>query len=259
MTNLWSPPGHWNKERRAAHDRSIQFVRDIAHQSPHIHIDFPKAVIPGLFIRGVSRRWYKIDITIHEQEEWVRGVGFIDETVFRLHVSGAVYKKDLIEENLYETSICIHPHAEGQNLPVGDQIAALALSLRNDRVTSLRIPLLAQFIVTEREKLKEIYQFAEEGVMTVADLDLSFVRDGSVDVQDPFEDVYGTECDEPTPSLFEIHEEWLMEAELRDEIAFDEWFKDKDHHCTIKESEVPWHHDQDKIWAVEDNLRKGKS
>lgn len=259
MTSLWSPPGHWSKERRAAHDKSIQFVREIANQSPHIHIDYPKAIIPGLYVQGVSRRWYKIDVTIHEQEKWIRSFGIVDETVFSLHVSGAVYKKDLIEENLYETSICIHPHSEGQELPVGDQIAALALSLRNDRVTSLRIPLLAQFIVTEREMLKEIYQFAEEGVMTISDLDLSFVRDGSVDVNDPFEDVYGVPCDEATPSLFDIHEEWRREAELRDEMAFDEWFKEHDHRSIIKESEVPWHQDEDKVWAVEETLRKGRA
>ena len=255
MVELWSPPAHWNKERRDAHDRSIQFVREIANQSPQIHIDFPKAIVPGLYVRGASRRWYKIDVTIHFQNKWVPGAGFVDETVFSLHVSGAVYKSDLVEENVYETSICIHPDEKGRDLPVGDQIAALALALCNDRLTSLRIPLLAQFIVTERRMLKDIYQFAEEGVVTIDDLDTDWITN-AVNVQDPFEEVYGVECDEPTPSLFEVHAEWRRETDLREEMALDDWFKENDHVFAIKESEVPWHHDEDKVWAMEDKLRK---
>jgi hypothetical protein len=256
MVKLWSPPAHWSKKRRDAHDRSIQFIREIASQSPQIHIDYPKAIVPGLFIRGASGRWYKIDVSINSRQEWLPEFGFVEETVFSLHVSGAVYKSDLVEENVYETSLCIHPDEKGRALPVGDQLAALALALCNDRVTSLRIPLLAQFIVTERRMLKDIYQFAEEGVMTIDDLDTDFIRN-AVNAQDPFEEVYGVECDEPTPSLFEIHAEWRREAELREEMALDDWFKENDRRFAIKENEVPWHHDEDKIWAMEDKLRKG--
>jgi len=56
--------------------------------------------------------------------------------------------------------------------------------------------------------------------------------------------------------LFEVHAEWRREAELREEMALDDWFKENDHVFAIKESEVPWHHDEDKIWAMEDKLRK---
>jgi hypothetical protein len=50
-------------------------------------------------------------------------------------------------------------------MPVGDKIAALCLSLHNDRITAMSIPLLAQFIVAPREHLAKVMVFQDEMVV----------------------------------------------------------------------------------------------
>lgn len=250
----WSPPGHWSKDRRAAHDRSIEFARSIVAMTPQMFIDQPKALIPIIFVQGNSRRWYRIDTTIHEQDEWLDGYGYVEESIFTLHVAGGTRKQDVIEENDYSVSICIGTQNEGRDLPIGDQLAALALSLRSDKATSLRIPLLSQFIVQPREALKDVIQFSDEGVIMLEDV---WMPHG--DIEDPFEEYYSGPCDEPTPTLFEIHEDERVRQDLAHELAFDTWFAEHDHHHAVKESEVPWHHDEDHIWNVEENLRKRRN
>ncbi len=250
----WSPPGHWSKDRRAAHDRSIEFVRSIVSMSPYMFIDQPKALIPTVFVQGNSRRWYRIDTTIHDQEEWLNGYGLVDETVFSIHVLGGTRKKDVIDENSYAVSICIGPRNEARDLPIGDQLGALALSLRSDKATSLRIPLLSQFIVQPREALKDVIQFSEEGVILLEDVWMPHQ-----DMEDPFEEYYNRPCEEATPSLFEIREDIRVQQDLANDMAFDEWFADHDHHHAVKEEDVPWHHDDDQIWGIEETLRKRRN
>ena len=103
----WAPPGHWSSERRQAHNKSIEFLRTIVAQNEHMDLDEPKAIIPGVYIQGISGRWYWIDISIHDDPEWLEGYGMVEETVFSLHVLGATSRQDLEEENVYAASICI--------------------------------------------------------------------------------------------------------------------------------------------------------
>ncbi len=55
-------------------------------------------------------------------------------------------------------------------MPIGDRMASLALSLRNDRRTAMSVPLLAQFLVCKRDFLQEVIVFQEEGIMTEIDM-----------------------------------------------------------------------------------------
>ena len=250
----WAPPGHWSSERRQAHHKSIEFLRTIVAQNEHMDLDEPKAIIPGVYIQGVSGRWYWIDISIHDEHEWLEGYGTVDETVFSLHVLGATCKQDLEEENVYATSICIGPHQDAKALPVGDQIAALALSLRNDTTTSLRIPLLAQFIVQPREMLRDVCQFAHEGVMMVDDVWLGFEPE-----DDSEEDWHMPHPPLPSANLVQWMEEQLRLNELEEQMAYDAWIADREEQVGVKEDDVPWHHDEAKVWELEDNLRKGRT
>ena len=86
--------------------------------TPQMFIDQPKALIPIIFVQGNSRRWYRIDTTIHEQDEWLDGYGYVEESIFTLHVAGGTRKQDVIEENDYSVSICIGTQNEGRDLPL---------------------------------------------------------------------------------------------------------------------------------------------
>ncbi|MBL6732967.1 MAG: hypothetical protein ISP84_00295 [Candidatus Poseidonia sp.] len=250
----WAPPGHWTSERRQAHNKSIEFLRTIVAQNEHMDLDEPKAIIPGVYIQGVSGRWYWIDISIHDDLEWLEGHGTVEETVFSLHVLGATCRQDLEEENVYATSICIGPNQNAKELPVGDQIAALALSLRNDTTTSLRIPLLAQFIVQPREMLREVCQFAHEGVMMVDDVWLGFEPE-----DDAYDDSHMPHPSLPSANLVQWMEEQLRLNELEEQMAYDAWMANQEEQVEVKEGDVPWHHDEAKVWELEDNLRNGRT
>jgi hypothetical protein len=67
--------------------------------------------------------------------------------------------------------ICIHTARSGGRLPIGDSLVSLCLSLVNDNITALEIPLLAQFIVCPRKRLSTIEIFQQEGIVTSDMLD----------------------------------------------------------------------------------------
>lgn len=253
---LWSPPGHWSSERRRAHDTSIDFLRTIVNGNERMDLDEPKAIIPGVFIQGESGRWYWIDISIHDEPEWLDGHGMVEETVFSLHVLGATCKEDLEEENVYAVSICIGPQERARELPIGDQIAALALSLQNDTTTSLRIPLLSQFIVQPRAKLRDVYQFSHEGVMMADDVWLGF-EIGEEPDDDPAQLPTGPTLEDLIRQMDEIKRQIEHDSALDD--AYDAWLSELGEAVAVKETDVPWHHDEAKIWTLEDNLRKGRT
>ena len=67
--------------------------------------------------------------------------------------------------------ICIHTARSGGQFPIGDSLVSLCLSLANDKITALDIPLLAQFIVCPRKRLSTIEIFQQEGIVTSDMLD----------------------------------------------------------------------------------------
>jgi hypothetical protein len=247
----WHPPGHWNSEQRVAHARSIAFLRTIVEQSNKMEFPYPDASIPDVLIQGMSRRWYCIEINIHYNDVELGGFGSVEEVVWGLHVTAGVWKQDVLKETAHSVSICIGPRNEGKLLPVGDQIAALALSLQNDKTTAMRVPLLAQFIVSPRAALKDVYQFSEEGV--IMDEDLFMMADDDDD-----EVEVDSRLHQEMSSLSCLFETLDHMRENEERLALDRWFTDREQNFRIEETNVPWHHDDQRVWNLEDNLRRGR-
>jgi hypothetical protein len=84
----------------------------------------------------------------------------------------------------------------------------------------MRIPLLAQFLVSYRDALKEVHQFTEDGVMH-EDFD-----GGIGDIADIYEDYYLMPCDEPTPSAHEFWQDLFIQHEIEEERSLDQMFLD---------------------------------
>jgi hypothetical protein len=246
----WHPPSFWHTKRRAAHKKSIDFLRSIVEQSPRMEFPTPEASIPNVLVCGASRRWYKIEIMVHYDTVEIGGIGSVDDVVWNLHVSAGAWKQDVVDENLHSVSICIGPRKEAKSLPVGDQIAALALSLLNDKTTAMRLPLLAQFIVSPRKALKDVYQFSQEGVI---------MEDDMFWMPDVMEDQAEVEQQEELAAFDEAFENILTLMEHDENQALNQWFSATEDAVVEAERSTPWHHDEDRVWQMEDNLRKGRT
>ena len=246
----WNPPSFWHTERREAHKKSIDFLRSIVEQSPRMEFPTPDASIPNVLVRGESRRWYKIEIMLHYDTVEIGGIGSVDDVVWDLHVMAGAWKQDVVDESPHSVSICIGPRKEAKSLPVGDQIAALALSLLNDKTTAMRLPLLAQFIVSPRKALEDVYQFSQEGVI---------MEDHMFWMQDVHEDESEAEQQEELAAFDEAFENLLMHMEQEESQALNQWFSATEDTAVEAERPTPWHHDDDRVWQMEDDLRKGRT
>jgi hypothetical protein len=121
----------------------------------------------------MSRRWYKInafqiermktDQSVADPKHWTSSWAII--------VKGAAWRSDFSNNNSMVVDICIHTARTGHRLPIGDSLVSLCLSLANDNITALDIPLLAQFIVCPRKRLSTIEIFQQEGIVTSDMLD----------------------------------------------------------------------------------------
>jgi len=111
-------------------------------------------------VRGESKRWYEIyavyqgqhDIFAHGENGW------------NYTVNAGRREDDIVNANQYCAQLCLH--ANEQNLPIGDQIVSVILSLSNDIQTAMEIPLLAQFIVCTRQMLSNIMIFQDTMIVT---------------------------------------------------------------------------------------------
>jgi hypothetical protein len=249
MKQAWVPPSHWSKSRRDAHARSLEFLETIVGGSTHMKFGRTRHGMPTVLIQGVSRRWYRIETGVYRQPEYLEGYGSVDEVSWNINVMAGAWKSDIINKTPHMVSLCIKP--QRQNLPIGDQIGALALSLRNDRSTAMRIPLLAQFLVSYRDALKEVHQFTEDGVMH-EDFD-----GGIGDIADIYEDYYLMPCDEPTPSAHEFWQDLFIQHEIEEEWSLDQMFLDHIEQ-SLTEKEVPWHHNEERVWMLEADLLDGR-
>lgn len=254
----WKPPGHWLKPNRDAYERSIEFLMAIVAGSPQMELKENVQSLPNITVQGTSRRWYNINTRVTYIEDYIEVEGDyreVKEVHWSINIHAAAWKKDIIEGNPFAVSLCINPRSESRSLPIGDQVAALALALQNDKTTAMRIPLLAQFIVSPRNALKEVYQFSEEGVVME---DEGFLLPEDYD-EDGFEE---------DDVIDELHQDWpcigavqphhfehlALEIENR---QLDSWMERQEEHAN-RDMEHPWHHDEDRIWQLEDNLRKGR-
>ena len=252
----WKPPGHWLKSNRDAYERSIEFLQGIVAGSPKMELKENVQSLPAINVQGASRRWYSINTRVTYIEDYIEIDGDyreVKEVHWNIDIHAAAWKSDIIERNPFAVSLCINPRSESRGLPIGDQVAALALALQNDKTTAMRIPLLAQFIVSPRNALKEVYQFSEEGVVMEDDVYMDEYDEHDIEEYDFVEDM---DPDWPGLEVFDpLHFEYLaLEIENK---QLDSWMERQEEKavCNV---EQPWHHDEDRIWQLEDNLRKGR-
>jgi hypothetical protein len=63
----------------------------------------------------------------------------------------------------------------------------------------------------------------------------------------------------PSANLVQWMEEQLRLNELEEQMAYDAWMANQEEQVEVKEGDVPWHHDEAKVWELEDNLRNGRT
>lgn len=252
----WTPPGHWLSASRDAYKRSMEFLQGIVTGSPHMELKENVQSLPKITVQGTSRRWYSINTRAHYIEDYIEVEGDyreVKEVHWNISILGAAWKTDLDHETPFAVSLCINPRSESRGLPVGDQVAALALALRNDKTTAMRIPLLAQFIVSPRNALRGVYQFSEEGVVMEDDVFMEPPDEFEIEDLDEYADI---PQDWPSVGVFEPFEFEHFASEIEDR-QLDSWMEKQEERAS-RSSRSPWHHDEDRIWEMEDNLRKGR-
>lgn len=140
--------------------RSIEMLQSVARDTPAVEIVIMTHESIKVRLRGESMRWYSIesnfqgmnDYSISSQPEW------------SIAVTAGRWQNDVIHESEYSVNLCLH--SKNQNLPIGDRIVSLVLALFNDIKTALKIPMLAQFIVCQRQMLKDIVIFQDTMIVT---------------------------------------------------------------------------------------------
>ena len=252
----WKPPGHWLAPTRKALARSFEFLQTIANGSPKMDLQVNQQSLPRVMVQGASRRWYRINTRAYCMEEYLEVEGEyreVEEVHWNICISAGAWKKDLLEKTDYAVSLCINPRPESRALPIGDQVAALALALQNDKTTAMRIPLLAQFIVSPREALRDVYQFSEEGVVMEDEVYMEHYEEPEDEEYDDLSYVFP---DWPSVSAVEMQafEQQASEIENR---QLDSWM-DQQEQKAVDEGKSPWHHDEERVWQLEDDLLKGR-
>lgn len=257
----WVPPRHWQKDSVKAYQKSIHFLQNIVAESSRLDIIANRQSLPTVIVQGVSRRWYTVDTVAYSVSDFQKINGAFREVMdirWQINVNAAAWRNDLVVKSPYVVSLCINSRREWRRLPIGDQVASLAMALQNDKTTAMRIPLLAQFIVSPRRELRGVYQFTEEGVVMNHEL---YMENGMEEVQDAehgMEEIHDEEEAElwRLNELFEQYENEAMATRIENQ-QLDRWIE-----RMVRETEPsprePWHHDEENVWRLEDDLRKGR-
>ena len=148
--------------------RSMQLLFDTVESNDSLEWDDEEYGKVELFVKGMSRRWYKINAVQIEPLITDQPVTCPNHwtSSWAVMVRGAAWRSDFSNNNSMVVDICIHTARSGNRLPIGDSLVSLCLSLANDKITALNIPLLAQFIVCPRKRLSTIEIFQNEGIVT---------------------------------------------------------------------------------------------
>jgi len=148
--------------------RSMQLLFDTVESNDSLEWDDEEYGKVELFVKGMSRRWYKINavqIGPHNSDRPVTCPNHWTSS-WVIMVKGAAWRSDFINNSDMVVDICIHTAKSGDRLPIGDSLVSLCLSLANDKITAVDIPLLAQFIVCPRNRFSDIEIFQDEGIVT---------------------------------------------------------------------------------------------
>lgn len=196
--------------------RSIELLKDIARENDWIDVTFSLPNYISMRINGESRRWYHASAKLRDEDL----ITPFETEIWHIEVRGAANRYDLIRNNKYNADICINTNGKGNKMPVGDRLAALALSLRNDRRTAMSVPLLAQFLVCKREFLQEVIVFQEEGIMTEIDMqnmeDFYMTEQYDRTEEDIIENGVDYICENPPFSNFDEH--YLDDPDIGDQM-----------------------------------------
>lgn len=236
----WHPPGHWSLERRNAHQRSMSFLESIVNQSDGMEFIERRGRFPKILVKGTSRRWYLVELSYLYTEQFLDDYGVVEEVIWRTGVVAGAWKQDVTKESGHSVSVCIGTRRNSRDLPIGDQVGSLVLSLRSDRKTAMRIPLLAQFIVSPRDALKDVYQFSEEGVIMEEEV---FMMHEFDEIQHEVEDAAQAEEEFP----FECIANMVEILDSAEGEAFDRWVSEREDELMTEAHAEPWQHDREEI------------
>lgn len=200
--------------------RSLELLEDITKENDWMDVKFSLPNYISMTVNGESRRWYHASAKVRDKHMFSP---FENET-WHIEVRGAANKNDLIRNNRFNADICINTNGNGNKMPIGDRLAALALSLRNDRRTAMSVPLLAQFLVCKRDFLQEVIVFQEEGIMTEIDMqnmeDFYQTERNDGSELDIIEEEVDYICENPPFSNFDEH--YLDHPDI-DEQMWNDW------------------------------------
>ena len=154
------------KEAKAGHKRSIELMMSVAAASFNIACTEAKEGSYKFEIKGDSGRWYHVRAARHPTNIFVEPIAMFQTRGWGVQINGAACKDQLTVRGGDRADLCLHIDRNNEKLPIGDSITGLLMSLENDRETSLRIPLIAQFIACPDARLPDIAVFQQEGVVT---------------------------------------------------------------------------------------------
>jgi hypothetical protein len=195
--------------------RSLELLKDIAKENDWLNVKIIDNEKFHMTVNGESRRWYHISARKTDINDFSP---FGEKSIWHINVRGAAQKYDLIRNNKYNADLCINTGRRSRDLPIGDRLASLALSLRNDKRTAMSIPLLAQFIVCKREFLEEIIVFQDEGIMTEIDINENFQNYLDIDEME-LEEQQSDIIENPPFMDFDEH---YIDSQMFDEEFWDE-------------------------------------
>ena len=153
-------------------EKSMDFLRDVCKMDNFHWVETDSEGEIKVRIKGTSGRHYEVrgkqlhphqSLSAHSRRK-----------TWTTSVVGAAWKKDLTSKNSdFIVNLCLNINERKTHLPIGDKLASLALSLRNDIELAMDIPLVAQFIVCPRNKLEHIFTFQDEMIVTQDMIDMS--------------------------------------------------------------------------------------
>ena len=235
--------------------RSLDMLQSVAKGTPNVQVFMLTNECIKVRVQGESHRWYQIDSNFQGMS-----VEFFEaspsQSQWSVAVTAGRWQNDVISENQYSVSLCLH--SQNEKLPIGDRIVSLVLALYNDIKTALQIPMLAQFLICTREMLKGIVIFQDTMIVTqdmMDEDDWGFPGpqdDEDIDMNENEEmDMYGAfmrgELEVSTDEMFDRQQAWddemheLEQAQIEQEVATEKREKEQQELINF------WEHQSDKI------------
>ncbi len=199
--------------------RSLDMLQSVAKGTPNVQVFMLTNECIKVRVQGESHRWYQIDSNFQGMS-----VEFFEaspsQSQWSVAVTAGRWQNDVISENQYSVSLCLH--SKNEKLPIGDRIVSLVLALYNDIKTALQIPMLAQFLICTREMLKGIVIFQDTMIVTqdmMDEDDWEFPGpqdDEDIDMNENEEmDMYGAferdELEVSTDEMLDLQQAWEEE------------------------------------------------